>query len=405
MDTNDRFLRGITIGEGPKENGMTRKTAFDISVASETMAVLALATSLSDMRERLGRMVVATSRQGDPINADDLGVGGALAVLMKDAIQPTLMQTLEGTPVFVHAGPFANIAHGNSSVIADQIALKLVGKYGYVVTEAGFGADIGGEKFVNIKSRASGLNPSCFVLVATVRALKMHGGGPPVSAGKPLDEAYKTENTELVKAGCCNLKEHIQNIIGFGAPCIVAINRFASDTEEELEVIRKEALEAGASSAVVCTHHAAGGAGAVDLAKAIVDVCKDDNQLKFTYEIDTPIREKLASVAVNVYGASKDQPIELSKAAEDAIDRYEAMGFGKMPVCIAKTQYSFSDDPTAKGAPKGHTLHVREVRASVGAGFIVAICGEMMMIPGLPTRPAFYNIDIDPSSGQVLGLM
>ena len=405
LDTNDRFLRGITIGQGPQEKGMERRTAFDISVASETMAVLALSTSLSDMRERLGRMVVATSRKGDPVNADDLGVGGALTVLMKDAIQPTLMQTLEGTPVFVHAGPFANIAHGNSSVIADQLALKLVGKDGYVVTEAGFGADIGGEKFVNIKCRASKLQPSCFVLVATVRALKMHGGGPPVSAGKPLDETYKTENIELVKAGCCNLAQHVQNITQFGIPCVVAINRFASDSDLELNAVREAALTAGATDAVVCRHHAVGGAGAVDLAEAVESACKRGGRLKFTYTLDMPLREKLAAVAMNVYGASEDKPIELSNDAENAIARYEAMGFDRLPVCIAKTQYSFSDDPKAKGAPKGHTLHVREVRASVGAGFIVAICGDMMMIPGLPTRPAFYNIDIDPATGKVLGLM
>jgi formate--tetrahydrofolate ligase len=385
---------------------MERRTGFDITVASETMAVLALATSLADMRERLGRMVVATSRHGQPIDADDLGVGGALAVLLKDAIQPTLMQTIEGTPVMVHAGPFANIAHGNSSVIADQIALKLVGKDGYVVTEAGFGADIGGEKFVNIKCRASGLEPSCFVLVATVRALKMHGGGPAVSAGKPLDPAYSNENVDLVRSGCCNLARHIRNITEFGAPCVVAINRFKTDTDAELQAVKDEALAAGAVEAVVCSHHASGGAGAVGLGRAVESACQSHaGSLRFTYASEMSLREKLAAVAVDVYGASKENPVELSEAAQASIARYEAMGFGALPVCIAKTQYSFSDDPAAKGAPEGHTLRVREVRASVGAGFLVAICGDMMMIPGLPTRPAFYNIDIDPVTGKILGLM
>lgn len=263
MDVNDRFLRKITIGQGPEEKGMTRETAFDISVASEIMAVLALTTSLADMRERLGRMVIGNSRAGEPITADDLGVGGALTVLMKDAINPTLMQTLEGTPVLVHAGPFANIAHGNSSVVADKIALKLVGKGGFVVTEAGFGADIGTEKFMNIKCRYSGLTPQCAIIVATIRALKMHGGGPEVVAGKPLDHAYLSENVGLVEAGCVNLVRHICNTRAYGVNVVVAINKFASDSEAEMNVVRNAALAAGAFDAVVCTHHAHGGKGAV----------------------------------------------------------------------------------------------------------------------------------------------
>ncbi|GIL68174.1 hypothetical protein Vafri_21431, partial [Volvox africanus] len=263
IDTNDRFLRSITVGQGPEEKGATRSTGFDITVSSEIMAVLALATDLADMRERLGRMVVGNDTKGRPVTADDLGVGGALTVLMKDAILPTLMQTLEQTPVLVHAGPFANIAHGNSSVVADQIGLKLVGEDGFVVTEAGFGADIGMEKFMNIKCRASGLTPDCVVLVATVRALKMHGGGPPVVAGTPLHHDYTTENVPLVTDGCCNLARHIENARKYGVPVVVAINRFASDTDAELHAIKEAALAAGASDAVICAHHGLGGAGAV----------------------------------------------------------------------------------------------------------------------------------------------
>jgi formate--tetrahydrofolate ligase len=401
IDTNDRFLRGITIGQGPQERGMTRETGFDISVASEVMAVLALSTSLADMRRRLGSMVVAQSKTGAAITADDLGVGGALTVLMKEALNPTLMQTLEGTPVLVHAGPFANIAHGNSSIVADQVALKLVGSDGFVVTEAGFGADIGFEKFANIKCRYSGLAPDCVVLVATVRALKMHGGGPPVMAGKPLDHAYKTENIDLVKAGCCNLARHISNIGKFGIPVVVAINRFSTDTEAELEAVRCEALAAGAANAVVCQHHGQGGAGAVDLGQAVIAACQLPSSFKPLYDVSISIKNKIECVAKEIYGAGS---VEYSDQAEASIEKFESLGFGNLPVCMAKTQYSFSDDATAKGAPSGFSLRIREVRASVGAGFIIPILGEMQMIPGLPTRPAYYNIDVDVESGRIVGL-
>jgi formate--tetrahydrofolate ligase len=405
LDTNDRFLRKITIGQGPQEKGRTRETGFDIAVASEIMAILALAGSLSDMRERLGNIVVANSKAGAPVTADDLGVGGALTVLMKDAINPTLMQTLEGTPVLVHAGPFANIAHGNSSIVADKVALKVVGEGGFVVTEAGFGADIGFEKFANIKTRYSGLQPNCVVLVATVRALKMHGGGPPVVAGRPLDHAYTSENVDLVKSGCCNLQRHIENIKKFNVPVVVAVNKFASDTDGELNAVLEEALKHGASRAVICEHHGKGGAGAVDLAKAVKETCEASSaagqSFKFLYESELPIKDKIATVATEIYSAAT---VEYSPEAEAALQRYESMGFSNLPVCIAKTQYSFSTDATAKGAPSGHTLLVREVRASVGAGFIIAICGDMMMIPGLPTRPAFYEIDIDPVTERIVGL-
>ncbi|CAI7925733.1 unnamed protein product, partial [Closterium sp. NIES-54] len=312
MDINDRFMRGITIGQGPEERGLTRQTGFDISVASEIMAVLALTTSLDDLRERLGRMVIGTSRAGDAVTADDLGIGGALTVIMKDAIRPTLMQTLEGTPVLVHAGPFANIAHGNSSIIADQIALKLVGEGGVVCTEAGFGADIGAEKFFNIKCRYSGLRPHCAVIVATVRALKMHGGGPAVVAGKPLDHAYTSENVELVAQGCSNLVRHIENTRRYGVAVVVAINRFAADTEAEIAEVQKAAMAAGAVDAVVCSHFAHGGAGAAALGASVVKACSDvaekeaggESGFKFLYDLDRSIKEKIETIATVSYGAA-----------------------------------------------------------------------------------------------------
>ncbi|XP_058774667.1 formate--tetrahydrofolate ligase [Vicia villosa] len=401
MDINDRFLRKISVGQGPDEKGMVRETAFDISVASEIMAVLALTTSLADMRERLGKMVIGNSKSGDPVTADDLGVGGALTVLMKDTINPTLMQTLEGTPVFVHAGPFANIAHGNSSIVADKIALKLVGPGGFVVTEAGFGADIGTEKFMNIKCRYSGLSPQCAIIVATIRALKMHGGGPAVTAGKPLDHAYLNENVALVEAGCINLARHIINSKVYGANVIVAINKFSTDTEAELNAVRKAALDAGAFDAVVCSHHAHGGKGAVDLGIAVQKACENATQpLKFLYPLDIGIKEKIEAIAKS-YGASG---VEYSEQAEKKIEMYTKQGFSGLPICMAKTQYSFSDNAAAKGAPTGFVLPIRDVRASIGAGFIYPLVGTMSTMPGLPTRPCFYDIDIDTTTGKVIGL-
>lgn len=401
LDVNDRFLRKITVGQGPEEKGMTRETGFDIAVGSEIMAVLALTTSMADMRERLGNMVVGTSKGGDPVTADDLGIGGALTVLMKDAIHPTLMQTLEGTPVLVHAGPFANIAHGNSSVVADQIALKLVGREGFVVTEAGFGSDIGVEKFFNIKCRYSGLTPQCAVIVATVRALKMHGGGPAVVAGKPLDHTYKSENVELVRKGCCNLVKHIENTKTYGVNVVVAVNAFATDTEDELQAVRQAAIAAGASDAVICTHFAEGGAGAVELGKAVQKACEQHNgEFKFLYPLDISIKEKIEAIAAS-YGAAG---VEYSPEAEKQIETYTRQGFTNLPICVAKTQYSFSDNAAAKGVPTGFTLPIRDVRASVGAGFIYPLIGAMSTMPGLPTRPCFFDIDMDLETGMVLGL-
>ncbi|XP_070018465.1 formate--tetrahydrofolate ligase [Nicotiana tabacum] len=401
MDVNDRFLRKITVGQGPEEKGMVRETGFDISVASEIMAVLALTTSLTDMRERLGKMVVGNSKAGDPVTADDLGVGGALTVLMKDAINPTLMQTLEGTPVLVHAGPFANIAHGNSSIVADKIALKLVGPGGFVVTEAGFGSDIGTEKFMNIKCRYSGLKPQCAVIVATVRALKMHGGGPDVTAGRPLDRAYVTENVALVEAGCVNLARHISNTKAYGANVVVAVNAFASDTEAELNAVKNAAFAAGAFDAVICTHHAHGGKGAVDLGIAVQKACENATQpLRFLYPLDIGIKDKIAAIAKS-YGADG---VEYSEQAEKQIEMYSKQGFSNLPICMAKTQYSFSHEAAKKGAPSGFILPIRDVRASIGAGFIYPLVGTMSTMPGLPTRPCFYEIDIDTSTGKVIGL-
>ena len=400
-DVNDRLVRGITVGTGPKEKGRTRETGVDITVASEIMAILALATDVLDMRERFGRMVIGMNRAGEPVTAEDIGCAGALAVLMQDAIKPTLMQTLEGTPAFVHAGPFANIAHGNSSIVADQIALKLVGEDGYVITEAGFGADIGMEKFFNIKCRYSGLVPNCVVLVATIRALKMHGGGPKVSAGKPLDAAYTEENLELLEEGCSNLAAHIKNAKQFGIPVVVAINRFHTDTDSEIEVVRKAAMAAGAEDAVMSNHWAEGGLGAAALGEAVIEACKQPSDFKFLYDLDSSIEEKIEAIAVKMYSAAG---IELSEKAKEQIADYTRNGFDKLPMCMAKTHLSISHDPALKGAPSGFTVPVREIRASIGAGFLFPLLGTMSTMPGLPTRPAFFDIDIDPETGRIVGL-
>jgi formyltetrahydrofolate synthetase len=441
LDTCDRHLRQVTIGQGPNEVvkdrndpskriQQCRTTGFDITVASEVMAVLALATDLPDLREKLGNMVVGYSRDRVPITADDLGCGGALTVLMKDALMPTLMQTVERTPVLVHAGtyynycftrvecfdhsilmlcgafyigPFANIATGNSSIVADEIALKIVGKDGYVVTEAGFGADIGMEKFFNIKCRASGLKPKCAVIVATVRALKMHGGGPPVSAGKPLSKEYLQENVELVVKGASNLVKHIENAKKFGVNVVVAVNKFKTDTDAEIEAVKQASMEAGAFDAVLANHWAEGGLGAKELALAVVRACKanDEENFRLLYDADLPIREKIEIISKEIYGADG---VDYTEVAENQIDQYEEAGFGKLPICIAKTQYSFSCDPSAKGAPTGFRITVREIRCCAGAGFLYPICGDIMTVPGLPTRPGFYDVDIDVETGEVIGL-
>eukprot|EP00708_Paratrimastix_pyriformis_P002292 GAFH01001034.1.p1 GENE.GAFH01001034.1~~GAFH01001034.1.p1 ORF type:complete len:630 (+),score=265.23 GAFH01001034.1:31-1920(+) len=405
VDTNDRFLRKITIGQGPQEHGLERQTQFDIAVASEVMAVLALTTSLQDMRDRMGRIVWGQNRSGEPLTADDLGVGGAMTVLMREAINPNLLQSLERTPVFVHAGPFANIAHGNSSVVADRIALKLVGQDGYVLTEAGFGADIGFEKFADIKCRASGLRPSAAVIVATVRALKMHGGGPNVVAGQPLNEAYTRENLDLLRAGLCNLQRHVENIRKFGVPVVVGINQFETDSPAELELLATQARTFGAFDAVVTNHHSQGGAGAVPLARALMAACTsrpDPHDFRLLYPSEgMPIKEKIETIAREIYRAGS---VTFEPQAEAKLAHYMQMGFDMRCVCMAKTQYSFSANPAAKGAPSGFVLPIRDVRPYAGAGFLTCLVGDMMMIPGLPSRPAFFDIDIDPVTGQIVGL-
>lgn len=398
LDTSDRFLRTVTVGRGDEEGAFARETGFDITVASEIMAVLALTTGLEDMRRRLGAMVVGLDRRGEPVTAEDLGVAGAMTVLMRDALKPTLMQTLEGTPVLVHAGPFANIAHGNSSILADQIALKLAD---YVVTESGFGADMGMEKFFDIKCRVSGLLPNAVVLVATVRALKMHGGGPKVVAGKPLDAVYLEEDLELLRRGLPNLLHHIGIARKFGVPVIVAVNGFATDTPAELELVRRASLESGAEDAVVCHNWARGGAGALDLARAVVRLCERPSGFRFLYALEEPIKQKIETIAREIYGADG---VDYSPEAEARIAAYTRLGYGNLPICMAKTHLSLSHDPALKGVPKGFRIPVRDIRASVGAGFLYPLLGKMATMPGLPTRPGFYDVDIDPATGRIVGL-
>ncbi len=405
VDVCDRSMRQIQIGfndddlaDGSPSPIFPRKTGVDITVASELMAILALTTGLKDLRERVGRVVFGLNKQGIPVTLEDLGVAGAVTVLLKDAIMPNLMQTLEGQPAFVHAGPFANIAHGNSSILADQIALKLCE---YVVTESGFGADIGMEKFFDIKCRYSGLIPNAVVLVATVRALKMHGGGPKVTPGAPLDKAYTEENLPLLEKGLENLGVHIRNALRFGIPVVVAVNGFATDTDAEMEVVRKYAEGQGAFAAVKTTHWADGGRGAKALAEAVVAACEQPGNFQFLYPLDWPIKRKIEHIAKTIYGADG---VRYEPLAEQQIAAYEKAGFGNLPICMAKTHLSLSHDPALKGAPKGFTVPVREVRASVGAGFIYPLLGEMSTMPGLATAPAFMNIDLNLETGRIVGM-
>ncbi len=398
VDINDRALRNIILGLGGPLDGIPRAGGFDITVASEIMAILALTTSLKDMRERFGRMIVALDRSGKPITAEDLGVAGAVTVLMKDAIMPNLMQTLEGQPAFVHAGPFANIAHGNSSIIADQIALKLAD---YVITESGFGADIGMEKFFNIKCRYSGLIPSAVVLVASVRALKMHGGGPTVVAGRALDKAYTEENLELLEKGIENLAAHVENVQKFGIPAVVAINRVPTDTEAEVELVKKMAQQAGAEQAILAEHWAKGGKGAAELAEAVVAACEKPSNFKFLYPLDWNIKQKIEKIATDIYGADG---VIYEPQANQQIKSFEQAGLGNLPICMAKTHLSISHEASWKGRPKGFTVPVREVRASAGAGFIYPLLGTMRTMPGLSSVPAYTKVDIDFETGKIVGL-
>ncbi|XP_012269658.1 C-1-tetrahydrofolate synthase, cytoplasmic isoform X2 [Athalia rosae] len=401
VDINDRFLRQITIGQSPTEKGKIRETSFCISVGSEIMAVLALATSVQDMKNRLANIVVGFSKDGVPLTADDFGVTGALAVLLKDAIEPTLMQSLEGTPVLVHTGPFANIAHGCSSIIADAISLKLVGADGYVLTEAGFGSDIGMEKFFDIKCRTSGHIPNAVVLVTTVRALKMHGGGPPVTPGSPLKKEYVTENLELVKKGLPNLLKHISNGNKFGVPVVVAINTHSSDTAAELNIIRDAALANGATDAVICTHWARGGAGALDLADAVIAATNKPSNFKPLYNLDASIEEKINIVAKEMYGAGK---VILADKVKQKIEEYKKFGYDRLPLCMAKTSNSLTGDASIKGAPTGFTLDITDIFVSVGAGFVVPMVGEIQRMPGLSTRPSIYDMDWNSETDEIEGL-
>jgi formate--tetrahydrofolate ligase len=396
MDVNDRSLRHIITGLGPRVDGVPREAGFDITAASEVMAVLALSTSLQDLRERLGRIVIGFSTKGEPITAEDLKAAGAMAVILKEAIKPNLMQTLENTPVLVHAGPFGNIAHGNSSIMADRIGIR---GGDFLITEAGFGADMGAERFFNIKCRNSGLTPDAAVLVATVRALKVHSGRHKVKAGQPLPEELLRENPDDVYAGADNLRKQIENIRVHGVSPVVAINAFPTDHPSEHQAIREIAEEMGARVAV-SNHFTEGGAGATELAEAVAEAAEEPTEFEFLYPDEASLREKIEAVATKVYGA---KGVEYAIQAGRQIDSYEKNGFGNLPVCIAKTHLSISSNPELMGAPKGWTLPVREVRASVGAGFIYPICGEMRTMPGLSAHPAAENIDID-EHGEIVGL-
>jgi formate--tetrahydrofolate ligase len=398
LDISDRALRNVVIGLGGREDGVPRQTQFVITVGSEVMAVLALATDLFDLRARLGRIVLATRTDGTPVTAEDLGVAGAMTVLLRDAIKPNLLQTLEGGPAFVHAGPFANIAHGNNSIIADRLALVT---NDIVCTEAGFGADMGAEKFFDIKCRASGLTPDAAVVVATVRALKMHGGVGKIVAGKPLDPALLEENVEAVRTGAANLAAHVEIVRRYGIPAVVAINAFPTDTPAEIEAIREVALAAGASDAVLATHFVDGGAGATDLAQAVWTATEDPSRdFRLLYPDDAPLGEKIESIVTKIYGADG---FELTSAAKKQLKQYEDLGYSHLPVCMAKTQYSLTHDANLKGRPSGFTVPIREIRLSAGAGFITPICGDMRTMPGLPSKPGGQNIDID-AQGNVVGL-
>ena len=396
LDVNDRSLRNLVIGMGTAEDGVVRQSGFDITAASEVMAIFALATSQKDMRERLGRIVVGYTKAGEPVTAEQLHGAGSMAVIMRDALKPNLLQTLENTPVIVHAGPFGNIAHGNSSIVGDMIGIH-AGEY--LITEAGFGADMGAERFFNIKCRTSGLVPDAAVLVATVRALKAHSGKFKIVAGKALPAELLAENPADVEAGAANLIKQIENVKAHGVSPVVAINAFPTDFASEHEAIKRIAEAAGARVAV-CTHFSDGGAGATELARAVVEACDEPSTFAFLYPDEASLKTKIETVATKIYGAAN---VTYSAAANKQLANYERNGFGHLPVCIAKTHLSISADASLKGAPTGHTLNVREVRASVGAGFIYPICGDMRTMPGLGTHPAASIIDFD-ENGEIVGL-
>jgi formate--tetrahydrofolate ligase len=398
VDVNDRSLRNVVIGLGGREDGVPRQASFDIAAASEVMAILALAMDLKDLRRRLGRIVLGWTYDKRPVTAEDLKCAGSMAALLRDAIKPNLVQTLENDPAIIHAGPFANIAHGNNSILADKVAMKLAD---YVVTESGFGADCGAEKFMDIKCRVAGYRPSCVVIVASIRALKEHGGAYSLRPGKPYDKAiFGKENVEAVRKGCVNLAKHIENMRLFGVPVVVAVNRFTADTEAEIEVAKREAMKSGADEAVTNEVWANGGNGGLELAKAVMRACEKRSEFEFLYPLEASIEQKIETIALKIYGADG---VDYTTTAETSIRRLSKHGFDKLPVCMAKTHLSISDDPRLKGAPKGWRLTVRDVKVSAGAGFLYALCGEMRTMPGLPTEPAGTKVDID-DKGKVSGL-
>lgn len=399
IDISDRFLRNIIIGVGQgTDDGFPLMTGFDIVAASEVMAILALTTSLKDLRQRLARIVVAFTYDNKPVTAEDIKVAGAMTALLKDAIKPNLLQTTEHTPVFVHTGPFANIAHGNSSIIADIIASKLAE---YVITESGFGADCGMEKFMNIKCRYSGLKPDCVVMITTVRALKMHSGKINVTPGKPLPEEITKENLQLLEEGLCNLEKQIENALLHGVPVVVAINKFETDTDKELALIQKRAKEFGAEDAVVSEVWEKGGDGGKELASAVIKAANKPNNFKFLYPLDIPIKDKIHLIATKIYGA-KD--VQYSSLAEEKIKLFTELGWDKLPICMAKTHLSLSHEPSLKGRPKDFILPVKDVQIAAGAGFVSPICGEIKTMPGLPSNPIGTRVDIN-DNGEIQGLI
>ncbi|MFN9757673.1 MAG: formate--tetrahydrofolate ligase [Planctomycetota bacterium] len=398
LDMNDRALREIEVAHGGDKNGTPRRTGFDITSASEIMAILGLSKDVHDLRKRLGAMVVGYTTDGKPVTAEDLKAAGAMTAILKDALKPTLMQTLEGTPALVHTGPFANIAHGNSSIVADYIALRSLD---FVVTEAGFGADMGAEKFFNIKCRASGLKPDAALLVATVRALKMHSGRFTIVAGKPLPDGLKQEDLDALQAGIGNLQKQIENVRLFGIPVVVAVNRFPGDTDAEIEFVRTAAIEAGASAAHVSTLFADGGKGGEDLAHALVKAADEPNSFRLLYPDEASLKEKIETLATKVYGADG---VDYEPLAEQQLAKFEACGYGRFPICMAKTQYSLSHDPNLKGRPTGFRFKVRDARVSVGAGFVYPLAGEIMTMPGLGKVPGGARMDID-QDGNVVGML
>ena len=398
VDLFDRALRNVTVGLGGREGGLPRESSFDIAVASEVMAILALSASFRDLRARMGRIVIGMTRDGKPVTAEDLKCAGAMTVLVREALKPNLLQTIEHTPAFIHTGPFGNIAHGNNSVIADQIALKL---NEYVVTESGFGSDLGMEKFFNIKCRYSGLTPNAVVIVATIRALKMHGHAGHIVAGQPVPPELAKENSAAVERGSQNLVKHIENALLFGVPVVVAINHFETDTDREIALVERIARDLGAEGAFVSNARARGGAGAISLAEAVVRACDKPSRFKFLYALELPIKEKIERIAEKIYGA---EGVQYLPEAERKIQLYTDLGFDKLPISMAKTHLSLSHEEALKGRPRRFRVPIRDVRASIGAGYLYAICGDMRTMPALPRIPAGTRIDVD-ENGEIVGLV